>query len=56
MDSKSTKIITKSKEEEKKKNSDGEFIFETSENLEVYPTFDDMGLREDLIKGNRILN
>ena len=38
-------------EEDVKKTIDGEFIFETSENLEVNKTFDDMGLREDLIKG-----
>ena len=52
MENKKSKIIKKSKEEDQKKSSDGEFIFETSENLEVHPTFDDMGLREDLIKGN----
>ena len=28
-----------------------EFIFETSEEVEVFPSFDDMGLRENLIKG-----
>ncbi len=31
-----------------------EFIFETSEDVEVYSTFDEMGLREDLIKGMNI--
>jgi hypothetical protein len=41
----------KEKKEELKKNADGEFIFETSEEIEVHPSFDAMGLREDLIKG-----
>ncbi len=37
-----------------KRNNDNEeeFIFETSENIDVYNSFDEMGLREDLIKGN----
>lgn len=39
-------------EEEKKKSyEEEELIFETTENLEVYRTFDEMGLREDLLKG-----
>jgi ATP-dependent RNA helicase len=28
-----------------------EYIFETSEDVEVFPSFDDMGLKENLIKG-----
>ncbi len=38
---------------ENKKNNDNEeeLIFETSENIEVYNSFDEIGLREDLIKG-----
>jgi ATP-dependent RNA helicase len=32
-------------------NEDEEFIFETSEDLEVCKTFEDMNLRDDLIKG-----
>ena len=31
--------------------SDEEYIFETSEDIEVYTSFDEIGLREDLIKG-----
>ena len=38
-----------------KKTSDGEYIFETSENIEVFSSFDDMRLREDLIKGNLLI-
>ena len=40
------------KRENKKNNdNDDELIFETSENIEVYNSFDEIGLREDLIKG-----
>ena len=45
----------KEKKDDLKKNADGEFIFETSEDIEVHPTFDAMGLREDLIKGRIII-
>jgi hypothetical protein len=48
-----SKFVKKPKESQKK-TSDGEFIFESTEDLEVYTTFDDMGLREDLIKGKII--
>jgi ATP-dependent RNA helicase len=54
-DSKSKQITTNKDKDEKnvksKKTVDGEFVFETSEDIEVYKTFDEMGLREDLIKG-----
>jgi len=30
---------------------DDQYIFETTEDLEIYQTFDDIGLREDLLKG-----
>ena len=33
------------------KSSDSEFTFESSENIEVYSSFEEMNLREDLIKG-----
>jgi ATP-dependent RNA helicase len=33
------------------KEYEDEFIFESSEDIEVFPTFDDMGLRDDLLKG-----
>lgn len=38
---------------EKKINSsqDDNYLFESTENLEVYNSFDIMGLRDDLIKG-----
>ena len=40
---------------EGKKNSilenDKQLIFSTSENMEVYPTFDSMGLKEELVRG-----
>jgi len=36
--------------------SDEEYIFETSEDIEVYTSFDEIGLREDLIKGILFLN
>lgn len=39
------------KEETSKKLSNEEYVFKTSEGLEVYSSFDDMGLRDDLIKG-----
>jgi len=39
------------KEEISKKLSNEEYVFKTSEGLEVYSSFDDMGLRDDLIKG-----
>lgn len=45
---------TKNSKEVQKKTTDGEFIFESTEDLEVFQTFDDMGLREDLIKGTKI--
>lgn len=31
---------------------DDKLIFETSENLEVYPTFEKMGLKDELLMGN----
>ena len=31
--------------------TDDEYIFETTEDIEVFTSFDDIGLREDLIKG-----
>lgn len=30
---------------------DKALIFETSEEVEVYPTFDSMGLKEELLRG-----
>ena len=30
---------------------DDQYLFETSENIDIYPTFDSIGLREDLLKG-----
>lgn len=30
---------------------DKKVLFETSEDVEVYPTFDKMGLREELLRG-----
>jgi ATP-dependent RNA helicase len=30
---------------------DDQYLFETSENIEIYSTFDSIGLREDLLKG-----
>jgi hypothetical protein len=30
---------------------DKALIFETSEEVEIYPTFDSMGLREELLRG-----
>lgn len=52
--SKEKEYTNKDKDEKNvksKKTVDGEFVFETSEDIEVYKTFDEMGLREDLIKG-----
>jgi hypothetical protein len=57
MDSKTKKRNTSQKEERtekeetSKKMNDEEYVFKTSEGLEVYSSFDDMGLRDDLIKG-----
>jgi hypothetical protein len=57
MDSKTKKRYTSQKEERtekeetSKKMNDEEYVFKTSEGLEVYSSFDDMGLRDDLIKG-----
>jgi ATP-dependent RNA helicase len=31
--------------------SDGKIIFDTSEEVKVVPTFDTMGLKEDLLRG-----
>jgi len=42
------------KQEKLKKIKDEEYVFQTSEGIEVYSTFDEMGLRDDLIKGNKI--
>ena len=40
------------KQEKKEQQTEGEeYIFESNEDLEIFPTFDDMGLREDLLKG-----
>lgn len=43
---------------EKKANSvqNNNYLFESTENLEVYTSFDAMGLRDDLIKGMSCLN
>ena len=30
---------------------DDQYLFETTENIDIYPTFDSIGLREDLLKG-----
>lgn len=30
---------------------DAQMIFETSEDVEVYPTFETMGLKEELLRG-----
>lgn len=35
---------------------DAEMIIETSEDLEVVKTFDEMGLREELVRGKLITN
>jgi hypothetical protein len=42
---------TGQKSEKTKKISEDEYIFQTSENIDIYSTFDEMGLRDDLIKG-----
>jgi len=39
------------KDETQQKLFDDQYLFETSENIDVYPTFDSIGLREDLLKG-----
>jgi len=39
------------KEEKGQKLFDDNYIFETTEEITVFPSFDDMGLREDLLKG-----
>ena len=36
---------------ESKKMADEKLIFETSEEVQVYPTFDVMKLREELVRG-----
>lgn len=38
-------------QEKLKKFKDEEYVFQTSEGIEVFSTFDEMGLRDDLIKG-----
>jgi hypothetical protein len=42
------------KQEKLKKLKDEEYVFQTTEGIEVYSTFDEMGLRDDLIKGKNI--
>jgi hypothetical protein len=42
------------KQEKQKKIKDEEYVFQTSEGIEVYSSFDEMGLRDDLIKGKKI--
>jgi len=48
---------TKNKNTENTKNSDmqklfdDQNLFETSENIEIYQSFDSIGLRDDLLKG-----
>ena len=37
--------------ESAKKIDDTQLIFETSEDLEIYPTFDSMSLKEELLRG-----
>ncbi len=39
------------REEKSQKLFDDQYIFETTEEIEVYQGFDDMGIREDLLKG-----
>ena len=42
---------SESKTTNKKEKYQPEMIFETSENIEVIPKFDGMGLKEELLKG-----
>jgi len=56
MDTSTSLIKNKKVKEEAQEKSNKykeEFIFETSEQIELFQTFDDMGLREDLIKGKQ---
>lgn len=38
-------------ESQKKLQEEQKFVFETSEDVQVYPTFDSMKLREELLRG-----
>ena len=47
-------MVSKEIKEVKEKfytSKDNEFVFEINEKLEIFPTFEEMGLREELIKG-----
>lgn len=44
-------MVDKIPKDKKKEDYEDELIFESSEDLELYNSFDEMGLREELIKG-----